>query len=110
MAEKEKVKEWLSQWAAYFAEHPQFVTQVDLKRIMSVLGMIQAYTVTQCSGQCLKCGTAISQTALPEPNTMRMSIQHMDENEDPTGVTVGQCKDAHSCPLCVQLAFEHSGH
>lgn len=110
--DKDKAKKCLSKWAKYFTEHALHVTRTDLKKIMSILGMMDAYTVTMCPGQCLKCGGKISLTALPEPDGGTRSIQHLDSDGEVTRARSGRCelKDAYSCPLCVNIAFEHSNH
>ena len=67
LTDKAKVQRCLSKWAEYFTDHALKVERNDLKKIMSLVGMIEAYKVLQCPGQCLKCAGKISLYAMPEP-------------------------------------------
>ena len=50
LGDKDKVKKCLSKWAQYFDDHALRVTRTDLKRIMSLLGMVDAYKALLCPG------------------------------------------------------------
>ena len=112
LTNRDNVKKCLSKWTTYFTDHALRVTRTDLKKIMSLLGMIEAYKALQCPGQCLTCEGKISLVSLPDPDGKWKGVQHLDSEGEPTGVKAGECdpKGVHNCPLCENIAFEHSDH
>jgi hypothetical protein len=112
LANRDNVKKCLSKWTTHFTDHALRVTRTDLKKIMSLVGMIEAYKALQCPGQCLTCEGKISLVSLPDPDGKWKGVQHLDSEGEPTGVKAGECdpKGAHNCPLCETIAFEHSDH
>jgi hypothetical protein len=109
---KEKVQKCLSKWAEYFKDHALRVDRYDLKKIMSLPGMMEAHKALQCPGQCLKCAGKISLYAMPHPEGQFKCVQHLDSAGIPTGVRPGECslEGAHSCPLCEGIAFVDCNH
>ena len=112
LTDRDKVKKCLSKWTEYFTDHALRVTRTELKKFLSLVGMIDAYKALQCPGQCLECEGKISLTALPSPDGKWKCIQHLDSEDEPTGVKAGECdpEGTHSCPLCESIAFVHSDH
>ena len=109
---KEKVQKCLSKWAEYFKDHALRVDRYDLKKIMSLPGMMEAHKALQCPGQCLKCAGKISLYAMPHPEGQFKCVQHLDSTGIPDGVKPGECslEGAHSCPLCEGIAFVDCNH
>ena len=109
---KEKVQKCLSKWAEYFKDHALRVDRYDLKKIMSLPGMMEAHKALQCPGQCLKCAGKISLYAMPHPEGQFKCVQHLDSTGIPDGVRPGECslEGAHSCPLCEGIAFVDCNH
>ena len=109
---KEKVQKCLSKWAEYFKDHALQVDRYDLKRIMSLPGMMEAHKALQCPGQCLKCAGKISLYAMPHPEGQSKCVQHLGYAGTPTGVKPGDCslEGADSCPLCEGIAFVDCNH
>ena len=68
LTDQAKVEGCLSKCTEYSTDHALMVDRNDLKKIMFLVGMIEAYKILQCPGQCLKCTGKISLYAMPESN------------------------------------------
>ena len=85
LTDRDNVKKCLSKWTDYFTDHALKFTRTDLKKIMSLVGMIDAYKALQCQGQCLTCEGKISLVSLPNPDGKWRSTQHLDSEGVPNG-------------------------
>ena len=112
LTNKANVQKCLSKWTEYFTDHALKVDRNDLKKIMSLVGMMEAYKALQCPGKCLKCGDKIGLYPMPTPDGTYKCVQHLDSEGEPTGVKAGECdlEAAHSCPLCESIAFNDCNH